>query len=312
LLNKNLKTHSILVLIAEQGPKTEYDLYKQKQLAKLSRGTVHFCLNKLYQEGYLTVFSDAKENPRKKKQFKLTFRGAISYLNSLDLQPKTSTDTLILFSLQTLTEYRQTRKNEEAQHLKAHFAEFEKLVCFLENCGKTLGYPLFKEVPWLIDHFGHSVLYDILYAAEVLETVPPISLKFAFIEKKAEEVCGKLVQLKGDSLFYEEEQTGKSLNRSSEDVDDDCEFAVLGQELKKQKKRLNEMILNGKSIARADSWRQAFAANFAHKFLMSNHVPKSKGDSHNKVLRRFFAEVALSIRQAEVVPSERMADIFSD
>jgi hypothetical protein len=220
--------------------------------------------------------------------------------------------TLKLFSLQTLTEYRQTLKNKEEQHLRAHFAEFEKLPCFLEDCGKNLGYPLFKEVPWLIDHFGHSVLYDILHAAEVLETVPPISSKFAFIEKKAEEVRGKLKQLKGDPVFYEEEKTGKTLNRSSEDVDDNCELAVLGQEMKKQKEKLNEMILNSKSIARADSWRQASAANFAHKFLMSNHVPKLKGDSHNQVLRRFFAEVALSIRQAEVVPSERMANIFSD
>lgn len=118
--------------------------------------------------------------------------------------------------------------------------------------------------------------------------------------------------MKWDPLFYEEEKTDKILDRSSEDVDNNSELAVLGQKMKEQKEKLNEFILNSKSIAKADSWRQAFAANFAHKFLMSNHVPKLKGDSHNKVLRRFFASVALSIRQAEVVPSERMADIFSD
>ncbi len=50
--DKTPKTMLILSLLAEQGPKTEYDLYKQ--LPKLSHGTIHFCLNKLAQEGAIT------------------------------------------------------------------------------------------------------------------------------------------------------------------------------------------------------------------------------------------------------------------
>jgi DNA-binding PadR family transcriptional regulator len=74
LVKENPKTLTILTIIAEQGAKTEYELYKEKQLEKLSRGTIHFCLNKLYKELLLTIVTE--EGPRIKKKHHLTFRGA--------------------------------------------------------------------------------------------------------------------------------------------------------------------------------------------------------------------------------------------
>jgi hypothetical protein len=306
LLKRNPKTQTILTIIAEQGPKTEYDLYKQKQLEKMSRGTIHFCLNKLYQELLLKIVFE--ESPRKKKQFHLTFRGAISYLNSLNLEPEPDLSNLKLHTSKSIEERIKMQKEKEEQYLDEQMVEFEKLKHFLEDFGNNVDYPLFREMPWLVEHFGHSVLYDILYAAKVLEAIPPTSTRFAFMKKQTDEVLEELKRLKHTPQSHIEEKN----NRGTEEVGDAIQLKALSQNLEETKKRMNELVLKSHSVSKDYSWRNAFGANFAYKFLMSNHPRKSKKDNHNEILRLFFDEVALAIRTAEVVPSEEMADIFSD
>ncbi len=311
MLKKNPKTHSILALIAQQGPQTEYDLYKQKQLEKISRGTIHFCLNKLHQEGYLTPFNDSNENPRKKKLFHLTFRGAILYLNTIHLNPLNGIEALKLFKNRSLEDIRKAREQFQEQFIVEHLDEFEKLTHVLEDWGKRLDYPLFEEIPWLVNHFGHSVLYDILHSAQVLEAVPPhTSTELAFVGKKIEDVTEKVSQLKWTAQSDQEDETQRSMEQRSGDANNYNQLFILSQQLKETQKGLSELIIDSKSSTRDDSWRQAFAENFAYKFLMSDHIPKAKEDSQNEVLRRFFSHVASVILQ-EVVPSNKMVNLFS-
>jgi hypothetical protein len=198
------------------------------------------------------------------------------------------------------------RENEQ-QFLESHKEEFEKIKQFLEIYGITRNYTLFREMAWLVDQFGYSVLYDVLYAAKVLEAIPPVSTKIAFIQKQTDEVFGKLKQLKAPPQLLE---MRKSLE-GAEKLGDTGQLRALSRELKNLQSRMDDLILNSASSPNADySWKRAFASNFAYKFLMSNHIPKSKRNNYNEELCKFFDQVASSIRLDEVAPSEEMASIF--
>ena len=107
----------------------------------------------------------------------------------------------------------------------------------------------------------------------------------------------------------QEDEIQRRIEQRSGDADNYNQLVTLSQQLKETQKGLSEMILNSKSTTRDDSWRQAFAANFAYKFIMSDHIPKTKEDNQNEVLRRFFSHVALVILQ-EAVPSNKMVELF--
>ena len=133
--NEIPKTQLILSLLAEQGPKTEYDLYKQ--LPKLSHGTIHFCLNKLAKDGAITYDQGKFKNKQTKKQYYLTFLGTVTHVAStLYWQTLELTDSQI--------EERWKQFDEEAQ---------EEIIEFLGRQGKLLKYALFEESHWLVDHY---------------------------------------------------------------------------------------------------------------------------------------------------------------
>ncbi len=129
--NEIPKTQFILSLLAEQGPKTEYDLYKQ--LPKLSHGTIHFCLNKLSQHGAVTYALGKHKKKQIKKLYYLTFIGTVTYVaSSLYWQNLKLTD------------------NQIAEHWKQFDEEEqEEIIEFLCRQGKLLKYALFEESRWL-------------------------------------------------------------------------------------------------------------------------------------------------------------------
>jgi DNA-binding PadR family transcriptional regulator len=134
--NEIPKTQLILSLLAEQGPKTEYDLYKQ--LPKLSHGTIHFCLNNLAKEGAIT-YDQSKHNSRQtKKQYYLTFLGTVTHVAS--------------------TLYWRTREELSDNQIDELWKQFEEedqeeIIEFLSRQGKLLKYALFEESHWLVDHY---------------------------------------------------------------------------------------------------------------------------------------------------------------
>jgi DNA-binding PadR family transcriptional regulator len=148
------KTQFILSLLAEQGPKTEYDLYKQ--LPKLSHGTIHFCLNKLTQSGSITYTQNKPKNKQTKKLYHLTFIGTVTHIASyLYWQTKELTDSQIEERWKNFEEEEQTEVME-----------------FLYKQGKLLKYALFEESKWLAEHYSGIASIFVIIAHTICQDPP--------------------------------------------------------------------------------------------------------------------------------------------
>jgi DNA-binding PadR family transcriptional regulator len=157
-MEKLPKTALILEQIAENGPKTEYDLYTD--LPELSHGTVHFCLKKLTGQGILTIVPTRKKDKRPKKLYNLTFLGTVTYLSSLCLQPEDDIPDA-----------------EVAEYWKDFDSKIQRgLVEFLEKQGRLLKYVPFQEIKWLVDHFP-GIVRGILLVSTFLCRHPPPTYK---------------------------------------------------------------------------------------------------------------------------------------
>ena len=136
--DKTPKTMIILSLLAEQGPKTEYDLYKQ--LPKLSHGTIHFCLNKLVEDGAITYTQSKHKNKQIKKEYDLTFIGTVTHVaSSIYWQTLELTDSQI-----------------EERWANFDEVEREEIIEFLARQGKLLKYAVFEESKWLANHYSQT------------------------------------------------------------------------------------------------------------------------------------------------------------
>ncbi|MCW4009948.1 MAG: hypothetical protein NWF05_04940 [Candidatus Bathyarchaeota archaeon] len=149
------KTELILYFLAEQGPKTEYDLYKQ--FPKLSHGTIHYCLNKLVERGAITYVQSKHKKKQTKKQYYLTFVGTVTYVAStLYWQDLELTDSQI--------EERWKHFDEEAQ---------EEIIEFLARQGKLLKYAIFAESKWLVERYPKIAAVYAILAHIICEDPPP-------------------------------------------------------------------------------------------------------------------------------------------
>lgn len=164
------KTQIILSLLAEQGPKTEYDLYKQ--LPKLSHGTIHYCLTKLVENGAITYSQIKMKNKQTKKEYYLTFIGTVCHIASYQYWQKELTD------------------NQLDEHLReVGQEEQEEIIDFLHRQGKLLKYAIFEESHWLAEHYPKIADILTLVAYHICEH-PPQPYKnlilVAAAEKQAE------------------------------------------------------------------------------------------------------------------------------
>jgi DNA-binding PadR family transcriptional regulator len=150
------KTQLILSLLAEQGPKTEYDLYKQ--LPKLSHGTIHFCLNKLTNDGAITFAQKKHGKGHAKKLYYLTFIGTVTHIAGyLYWQTMELTDSQI---------------DERWKQFDEEYAD--ELIEFLCRQGKLLKYALFEESKWLKEHYsGIASIFAIIANTICLDPPQP-------------------------------------------------------------------------------------------------------------------------------------------
>jgi len=148
------KTELILSHIAEYGPKTEYDLYKQ--LPKLSHGTIHFCLNKLKDDGFLTRAPSKRGEKRRKKLYHLNFIGAVLYL---------------IWFLPPPFELTKSQIDEYQEHFEKESQS--KIIEFLDKQGQLLKYAPFQESRWLSDHYPGIARVFLIIADTILHRPPP-------------------------------------------------------------------------------------------------------------------------------------------
>jgi DNA-binding PadR family transcriptional regulator len=187
------KTELILSLIAEQGPKTEYDIYKQ--FPELSHGTIHFCLNKLTQYGSITYTKNNHRKKQTKKLYHLTFIGAVTHIASFlywkDMQ---LTDSQI--------EEHWKRFEEENQ---------DEILEFLFRQGKLLKYPLFEESKWLAEHYP-GIAFIFASIAYMICTDPPKPFRNLLVVAASGAFRKNHPQLKGESTSEDEEPSKEELN----------------------------------------------------------------------------------------------------
>lgn len=150
------KTELILSYITEQGPKTEYDLYKQ--FPKLSHGTIHFCLDKLTRSGALTSVVRRSGAKRRKKLYHLTFVGTVLYLASYSHPPSVS-------EKMTASEIRESWNRLEKE-------DRSEIIEILSKQGKLLEYAPFQEIKWLSDRFPKIITVFVVIANWIAENLP--------------------------------------------------------------------------------------------------------------------------------------------
>jgi len=150
------KTELILSYITEQGPKTEYDLYKQ--FPKLSHGTIHFCLDKLTHSGALTSVLKKSGAKRRKKLHHLTFVGTVLYLASYSPLPSVS-------EKMTASEIRESWDRLEKE-------DRSEIIEILSKQGKLLEYAPFQEIKWLSDRVPRIITVFVVVANWIVENLP--------------------------------------------------------------------------------------------------------------------------------------------
>jgi DNA-binding PadR family transcriptional regulator len=150
------KTELIFSYITENGPKTEYDLYKQ--FPKLSHGTIHFCLDKLTRRGALTSVVKKSGAKRRKKLYYLTFVGTVLYLASC-VPPSSVAEEM------TASEIR-----ESWDHLEKE--DKSEIIRILSMQGKLLEYAPFQEIKWLSDRVPKIISVFVAIANWIEENLP--------------------------------------------------------------------------------------------------------------------------------------------
>ena len=175
------KTELLLSHIAEYGPKTEYELYKQ--FPKLSHGTIHFCLNKLTHDGLITYSETSSRKGQRRKQYHLTFIGTVSHVGSfLHWLDEELTDSQI------------------AERWK-YFDEEEQgeIINFLFRQGKLLKYGIFEESKWLAQHYpGITRVFVVL--AEFICRNPPRPYRNLLLVALAQNVKDHSVSMDGKGV----------------------------------------------------------------------------------------------------------------
>ena len=184
------KTALILGHIAEHGPKTEYDLYRE--LPRLSHGTIHFCLKKLTDKGGLTLIPSKKREKRPKKLYNLTFVGTVTYLASFLPRPEIG-----------------IAESEEAEYWENFDEDIQsEIIGFLEKQGRLQDYVPFQEIRWLCNHYNR-IVRGLLIIADTICHDPPSPYKkplvAALSHAMREERSGKGEGRTRDELIRREE-----------------------------------------------------------------------------------------------------------
>lgn len=193
------KTELILSLIAEQGPKTEYDLYKQ--FPELSHGTIHFCLNKLTQYGSIAYTQDNHRKKQPKKLYYLTFIGTVTHIASfLYWQNLQLTDSQI--------EERWKHFDEEDQ---------EEILEFLFRQGKLLKYALFEESKWLAEQYPRMASVFAIIANTICRD-PPKPFRNLLVVAAFSSSRKKSPQLIGENAAEEKDPSKEELNELMQDA----------------------------------------------------------------------------------------------
>jgi hypothetical protein len=287
-------------------PMTKWEL---KQAANIVYTRVSESISLLEKHGYaITLDTLTSKRGKDMKLYGLTFKGVVAYLSSISTlhenesennteSENNETNKIIhdpssirpLQKYETIEAYKERKEKEEEKCSK----EFEKITVFLETYGKILHYPLFSEIRWLKEKYGHNIFNSLIGEAKIVNDMQPFPSSVMLLVKNTQKKVNDLRNLRWAHLREPEHKIDKK-NAELEDITERLKDA-------------EEML----KILRAQEnkwWSMGFAARFADEFCQD----RGNGNMRNEILQGFFAQVAEYYRRLEVESAEKMTQIFSE
>ena len=155
------KTKPELKIINALIKNPELEQYKMPKETKLSYRTILRTLKPMENEGFVNKprTEQSKKGGKEKKIYSIKFKGTLTYLNSITPQTK---DYLIKDRICYSLEKANTIIMENLKPLT-----LDTITNSLENLGNQIDFPIFKQINWLIEHYGIDVLRAIVSAASL-------------------------------------------------------------------------------------------------------------------------------------------------
>ena len=170
-------------------PMTKWEL---KQTLGIKYPRVSDAISLLEKDGYaITVGTTTSERNKELKLYGLTFKGIVAHLASITILEKNEsennteseinkTNKIIhepssispLHKYETIEAYKKRQEKEEEKYHK----ELEKIAVFLEIYGRTLHYPLFSEIRWLKEKYGHEIFKTLIWQAKIINDLQPFPM----------------------------------------------------------------------------------------------------------------------------------------
>ena len=139
----------------------ELEQYKMPKETKLSYRTILRTLKPMENENLVNKprTERSKKGGKEKKIYTIKFKGTLTYLNSLTPQTK---DYLVKDKI-----YYSLEKANKIIVQNLEPLTLETITRSLENIGNQIDFPIFKQINWLIEHYGIDVFRAIVSAASL-------------------------------------------------------------------------------------------------------------------------------------------------
>ena len=242
--------------------------WELKQAVDIEYARVSEAISQLEKYGYAIVL-DTLTSKRGKdmKLYGLTFKGTVAYLSSISILTKNETenntepkinepDKIIhepsqispLHKYETIEAYKERQQKEKETYQK----ELEKIATFLETYGKILNYPLFSEINWLKEKYGHNIFKSLIEKAKIVNDMQPFPRSGMLLVKNTQKEVNDLRNQKWAHLRESEHKIDEK-NDKLEDIT----------------QRLNDAEETLKILRAQENkwWSMGFAARFAERIL---------------------------------------------
>lgn len=140
---------------------TELEQYRMPKKTGLSYRTILRTLKPLESKGFVKQVrtEPSEKGGKEKKIYGLTFKGALTYLNSI--MPSLSD-----YMVEGSGYYSIDRANEIIIN-KIRPLTLDDMTTFLEDLGEKEDFPIFKQIGWLKEHYGRDVFRIVINAASL-------------------------------------------------------------------------------------------------------------------------------------------------
>lgn len=294
LTDTNNKTDSrfsnsekVIKRVAESGKMNKWDIMKK---SGLRYPRVHEAVSVLEKNGYVEVVSEKTcKNRHPSKEYSLTFKGALSYLASTDLEhPR---------RVGKADEPKEDFKKQYIKDYQNYINRLNHLRNVIKTFGADLNIEIFRQIDWLIENYGLFIFDIILKSAKKQKINQP---NFFTAERKQQELEKQHL-----TQWIETIRGSPSLQTMGTFRSDGKGNKVTGEinVLQNKESRLEQLKNFVDSLIENENkyWKNSFAYDFFEELA---HMAKKK-EGGNEPLARLAKEL-LEVRRKALVPMEKI------